>query len=121
IFGPDYPFLKKTQLLSYEEITRIARLFASLGVQKLRITGGEPLMRRELYRLIGMLSEIDGIDDIAMTTNGSLLPSQAERLKEAGLHRLTVSLDSLDDEAFGKINGMGIKPGPVLKGIEAAK
>lgn len=121
IFGPNYPFLKKTQLLSYEEITRVARLFASLGVRKLRITGGEPLMRRDLYRLIEMLHEIDGIDDIAMTTNGSLLPKQAEKLSEAGLKRVTVSLDSLDDERFGKINGMGIHVEKVLKGIEAAE
>ncbi|HEU5140500.1 MAG TPA: GTP 3',8-cyclase MoaA [Bacillales bacterium] len=121
IFGPDYPFLQKSQLLSYEEIERLARLFASLGVRKLRITGGEPLMRRELHRLIEMLSAIDGIEDIAMTTNGSLLPKQAKRLKKAGLKRVTVSLDSLEDEKFGKINGMGIPVEKVLKGMEAAR
>lgn len=120
IFGPDYPFLERTELLSYEEIARMARLFAAEGVRKLRITGGEPLMRRELYRLMEMLSEIEEIDDMAMTTNGSLLPNQAKRLKEAGLKRVTVSLDSLDDEKFGRINGMGIPVSRVLKGIEAA-
>lgn len=121
VFGPDYPFLKKRELLSYEEIARVARLFVASGVRKFRITGGEPLMRREIHRLVQMLNEIDGADDIAMTTNGSLLPNQAERLREAGLKRVTVSLDSLDDEKFGRINGMGIPVSRVLKGIEAAK
>lgn len=121
IFGPDYPFLARDELLRYEEITRIARLFASLGVRKLRITGGEPLMRRELYRLIAQLKTIDGIEDIAMTTNGSLLPREAQRLKAAGLQRVTVSLDSLDDETFGRMNGRGVKVETVLNGIEAAR
>lgn len=121
IFGPDYPFLQKSQLLSFEEITRVARLCAGLGVQKIRITGGEPLMRRDLDKLIAMLADIDGITDIAMTTNASLLPKKAEKLKAAGLNRITVSLDALDDDKFGKINGMGYKVNTVLKGIEAAK
>lgn len=121
VFGPDYPFLKKQQLLNFEEITRVARLYARRGVNKLRITGGEPLMRRGLDRLIRMLASIDGITDIAMTTNGSLLPNKAKQLKEAGLHRVTVSLDSLDDKTFGQINGRGVKVKRVLKGIEAAK
>lgn len=121
VFGPDYPFLQKQQLLSYEEITRVAEQFAQLGVNKLRITGGEPLMRRELHRLIAMLSQIEGITDIAMTSNGSLLPTKAKQLKEAGLKRVTISLDSLDDEKFGRINGRGVKVKTVLKGIEAAE
>lgn len=121
VFGPDYPFMKRDELLRFEEVTRLARLFASLGVRKLRITGGEPLMRRELYRLIEQLRTIDGIEDIAMTTNGSLLPREAKRLKAAGLDRVTVSLDSLDDETFGKLNGKGVKVESVLKGITAAR
>lgn len=121
IFGPDYPFLKKQQLLSFEEITYLAKLFTSLGVKKLRLTGGEPLVRKELFRLIEALTEIEGIDDIALTTNGVLLPREAVRLKKAGLQRVTVSLDSLDDEKFGKINGRGIGVDAVLKGIEAAE
>lgn len=120
IFGPDYPFMKKTELLKYEEITRLSRLFASLGVKKLRITGGEPLMRKQLPKLIEMLNEIEGIEDIALTTNGSLLPIYAKALKKAGLERVTVSLDSLEDELFGRINGMGIPVKKVLDGIDAA-
>lgn len=121
VFGPDYPFLKREQLLSFEEITEIATMFASLGVKKLRLTGGEPLVRKDLYRLIEALNRIDGIEDIALTTNGVLLPQEAERLRAAGLHRVTVSLDSLDNEKFGKINGRGIPVDAVLKGIEAAE
>lgn len=121
VFGPDYPFLKKQQLLDFGEMTRIARTFARVGVNKLRITGGEPLMRRDLEQLIGKLSAIPGIKDIAMTTNGSLLPKKAKQLKEAGLNRVTISLDSLDDETFGQINGMGVKVNTVLDGIKAAE
>ena len=121
VFGANYPFLKRTELLSFEEITRLARLFVELGVRKIRITGGEPLMRKDLDRLIAMLSEIDGIEDIAMTTNGSLLRKMAPKLKKAGLHRVTVSLDSLDNEKFGKINGQGITADTVLNGIKAAE
>lgn len=121
IFGPDYPFLPQNKLLSFEEITRLTRIFTSLGVQKIRITGGEPLMRRDLPTLIGMIREVEGVEDIAMTTNGSLLAKHAKALKAAGLDRVTVSLDSLDDELFGKINGRGYKVEDVLKGIEAAE
>lgn len=121
VFGPDYPFLKKQQLLSFEEIAQLAKMFASLGVKKLRLTGGEPLVRKELFRLIEMLNDIDGIEDIALTTNGVLLPKEAARLKKAGLQRVTVSLDSLDDAKFGKINGRGIGVDAVLQGIEAAE
>lgn len=121
VFGADYPFLKKQQLLSFEEITRIAEMAASLGVKKLRITGGEPLMRRELYRLIDKLTKIKGIEDIALTTNGVALKKEAERLRESGLKRVTVSLDSLDDQRFGQINDRGVGVKPVLEGIQAAQ
>lgn len=121
VFGPDYKFLPRGEILDYEELARLARVFAALGVSKLRITGGEPLLRRDLPDLIEMLAETPGIEDIALTTNGILLPKLAERLKAAGLHRVTVSLDSLDDETFGQLNGRGTKVRPVLAGIEAAE
>ena len=120
LFGPDFEFLPKQKLLSFEELTRLTRIFTSLGVEKIRITGGEPLMRKDLPLFIKMISGMEGIQDIAMTTNGSLLASQAKILKEAGLHRVTVSLDSLDNERFGKMNGRGISVSRVLEGIEAA-
>lgn len=120
VFGPDYRFLPSKQLLSFEEIQRLTRHFVALGVEKIRITGGEPLMRRDLPVLIRMIRKIDGVKDIALTTNGSLLEQFAGALKEAGLDRLTVSLDSLDDERFGRINGRGFKVETVLRGIEAA-
>ncbi|MCF6138410.1 GTP 3',8-cyclase MoaA [Pseudalkalibacillus berkeleyi] len=122
VFGPDYEFLKKNMLLSFEEITRLTTLFQKRsGIKKVRITGGEPLMRRDLPILIAQLSSIEGIEDIAMTTNGSLLPKYADQLKEAGLDRVTISLDTLDDERFKKINGRNVSVDTVLKGIEAAK
>ncbi|WP_017727247.1 GTP 3',8-cyclase MoaA [Halalkalibacterium ligniniphilum] len=122
IFGPDYPFLKRDEVLSFEETTRLVNLFHETStIQKLRITGGEPLMRKDVDELIGMLAQATGIEDIAMTTNGTLLPKYAERLKKAGLKRVTVSIDSLDDERFGRINGRGIGTKPVLDGMEAAK
>ncbi len=119
-FGPDYAFLPREELLSFEEIERLARLFVHLGVQKLRITGGEPLLRRDLAHLIERLSSIDGVDDIAMTTNGLLLPRLAADLRAAGLNRVTVSLDSLDPAVFGQMNGLGVQPERVMAGIEAA-
>ncbi|MCY8920833.1 GTP 3',8-cyclase MoaA [Bacillus atrophaeus] len=122
LFGPDYPFLKKEELLSFEELERIAKLFVSrFGVEKIRLTGGEPLMRKDMPELIKKLARIPGVRDIAMTTNGSLLPVYAEKLKNAGLHRVTVSLDSLEDERFKAINGRGVSVSKVLEGIEAAK
>lgn len=121
VFGKDYPFLQRSELLSFEEIARLTSIFVSLGVRKLRITGGEPLMRKNLDSLIRMLSDIPGDLDIAMTTNGVLLPKMATRLKEAGLQRVTVSLDALDDALFGEINGQGIGVEAVIKGIEAAE
>ncbi|WP_019122294.1 GTP 3',8-cyclase MoaA [Brevibacillus massiliensis] len=120
IFGPDYAFLPQDKLLSFEEITRLTRIFASMGTEKIRITGGEPLMRKDLPALIQMISEVEGIRDIAMTTNGSLLAKHARALKAAGLKRVTVSLDSLDDDRFGQINGRGCRVETILSGIEAA-
>ncbi|WP_265738341.1 GTP 3',8-cyclase MoaA [Pseudalkalibacillus salsuginis] len=122
IFGPEYEFLKKNMLLSFEEITRLAQLFQDTsGIKKIRLTGGEPLMRRDMPNLVRMLSKIDHIEDIAMTTNGSLLPKYAEQLKAAGMHRVTISLDTLDEERFKKINGRDISVSTVLKGVQAAR
>ncbi|WP_424952384.1 GTP 3',8-cyclase MoaA [Deinococcus sp.] len=120
VFGPDFAFLPKSELLSFEELERLSRLFVAGGVQKLRLTGGEPLLRRGLPDLIARLTTIPGVQDIAMTTNGLLLPRLAQDLKKAGLKRVTVSLDSLDPEIFGRMNGLGIHPDKVLDGIEAA-
>lgn len=120
-FGPDFEFLPKSALLSYEEIERLAKIFVSLGVEKIRLTGGEPLLRRDMPILVKKLSEIEGLLDIGLTTNGVLLPKFAKDLKDAGLKRVNVSLDTLNDELFGKINGRGVGTGPVLEGIEAAK
>jgi cyclic pyranopterin phosphate synthase len=120
IFGPDYPFLSNLELLSFDEIELIASQFARAGVEKIRITGGEPLLRKGLPELLKRLRKIEGIRDIALTTNGILLPKLAVELKAAGMDRVTVSLDTLDDTLFGKINGRGVGVQPVLKGIEAA-
>jgi cyclic pyranopterin phosphate synthase len=97
VFGPDYAFLDREEILTYEEITRLARIFVNQGIEKIRITGGEPTVRRDLDILIGQLSQIDGLKDLTLTTNGSLLRRQAAKLAAAGLERITVSLDSLDD------------------------
>lgn len=121
IFGPDFAFLPKTELLSYEEIERIAKIFIGLGVEKIRLTGGEPLLRKDLPLLIERLSAIEGLADIALTTNGVMLPKLAGQLKAAGLQRVNVSLDTLDDELFGQINGRNVGTNPVLKGIRAAQ
>ncbi|MCM3718305.1 GTP 3',8-cyclase MoaA [Fictibacillus phosphorivorans] len=120
IFGPDYPFLENEELLSFDEIVRIAAQFARSGVEKIRITGGEPLLRKGLPDLLRRLRSIEGIKDIALTTNGVLLPKLAAEIKEAGMDRVTVSLDTLDDHLFGRINGRGVGVQPILKGIEAA-
>lgn len=120
VFGADFAFLPQHKLLTFEELVRVTRLFTALGVEKIRITGGEPLLRKDLPQLIGMISEVEGVRDIAMTTNGSLLAEQAEALRQAGLKRVTVSLDSLDEERFGKINGRGYSVQTVLNGIETA-
>jgi cyclic pyranopterin phosphate synthase len=121
IFGPDYRFLPQKELLSFEEITRLTQAFVSLGVEKIRITGGEPLMRKDLPLLIQMLNQVDGVRDIAMTTNGSLLAKNIDKLKAAGLQRVTISLDSLDEERFGQMNGKGYSISSVLEGIKAAE
>jgi len=120
VFGRDFQFLRRSELLTFEEIARVVRIGAGLGVRKLRLTGGEPLMRRDLERLVEMLAGIDGIDDIAMTTNGSLLPRKAQILADAGLRRVTVSLDSLDDAVFGAVNDVDFPVERVLEGIAAA-
>jgi GTP 3',8-cyclase len=120
IFGPDYNFLPRSQILDYEEHARLAGIFTRLGVTKLRITGGEPLLRRDLPDFVSMLRDVQGVEDIALTTNGLLLHTAARDLKRAGLDRVTVSLDSLDDDVFGRMNGLGVKVAPVLKGIDAA-
>ena len=121
VFGRDFQFLRRSELLTFEEIARVVRIGAGLGVRKLRLTGGEPLMRRDLERLVEMLAGIDGIDDIAMTTNGSLLSRKARVLADAGLRRVTVSLDSLDDAVFGAVNDVDFPVERVLDGIAAAE
>ncbi|MFJ5714965.1 GTP 3',8-cyclase MoaA [Neobacillus sp. NPDC093127] len=120
-FGPDFEFLPRSALLTYEEIERLAKIFVSLGVEKIRLTGGEPLLRKDMPILVKKLSAIEGLSDIGLTTNGVLLPKLAKDLKGAGLKRVNVSLDTLNDELFGEINGRGVGTGPVLEGIDAAK
>ncbi|MBS4176728.1 GTP 3',8-cyclase MoaA [Lederbergia citrea] len=120
IFGPDFKFLNKNEILSFEEIERVAGIFSELGVKKLRITGGEPLMRKDVAKLIGRLLQIKGIEDIGLTTNGVLLVKYAQDLYNAGLRRLNISLDALNNDIFQKMNGRGVKSEIVLKGIEAA-
>ena len=120
VYGEKYEFMRRADLLRFEEIERLARIFVGLGVEKIRITGGEPLLRHELPRLIEQLARLDGVRDLTLTTNGFLLADQAKTLAQAGLHRVTVSLDSHDDAVFGRMNGRGIGTGPVLAGIEAA-
>jgi GTP 3',8-cyclase len=120
-FGPDFVFLPRSALLTYEEIERISRIFVKLGVEKIRLTGGEPLIRKDLPILVEKLSKIEGLKDIGLTTNGVLLSKFAQRLKSAGLKRVNVSLDSLNDELFGKINGKNVGTKPVLDGIKAAQ
>ncbi|MCM3030465.1 MULTISPECIES: GTP 3',8-cyclase MoaA [unclassified Niallia] len=121
IFGKDYAFLPQGELLSFTELERLAKTFVSLGVEKIRLTGGEPLLRKDLHLFIEKLMQIDGLKDIALTTNGIFLPRHAKALKEAGLQRVNISLDSLNDELFGSINGRNVGTNPVKKGIEAAK
>lgn len=121
IFGERYEFLPRADLLSFEEIARLTRIFVSLGVVKVRLTGGEPLVRAEIEKLVAMLSNIDDIGDLTMTTNAYLLPQKATALRNAGLHRLTVSLDTLDDAIFREMNGRGFGVSRVLEGIAAAE
>ena len=119
MFGADHKFLERDQILSFEEITRLARIFVSHGVRKIRLTGGEPLVRRDLHRLVGMLSTISDLD-LTLTTNGSLLAKQAQALKEAGLKRVSVSLDSLDNEIFKAMNDVDFPVQKVIEGMDAA-
>jgi GTP 3',8-cyclase len=119
IYGRGYRFLERRELLAFEELERVVKAFAELGVEKVRLTGGEPLLRRELERLVAMLAAIPGLD-LTLTTNGSLLPQKARTLADAGLRRVTVSLDSLDDEVFNAMNDVNVPVERVLAGIEAA-
>jgi cyclic pyranopterin phosphate synthase len=120
VFGQDYRFLPSAYLLSFEEITRLARIFVAHGVRKIRLTGGEPLVRRDIEKLVWMLAQIEGLEDLAMTTNGSLLARKARGLKDAGLKRVTVSLDSLDNDVFMRMNDVDFPVERVLEGIQAA-
>jgi cyclic pyranopterin phosphate synthase len=119
VFGPDYQFLNRNQILTFEEIERLVRIFVAHGVRKIRLTGGEPLVRRDLHLLISMLAAIPDLD-LTLTTNGSLLAKQARALKDAGLKRVTVSLDSLDNEIFKSLNDVDFAVENVLAGMDAA-
>ncbi|HXC16276.1 MAG TPA: GTP 3',8-cyclase MoaA [Holophagaceae bacterium] len=121
VFGPDHAFLPKDQVLSFEEITRLARTFASLGVTKLRLTGGEPLLRKDLPLLVAELAKVPALQDLALTTNGALLAELAEPLRKAGLHRLTVSLDTLDTARFRALCDTEVPLAKILNGLEAAR
>ena len=121
VFGRDFAFLRREELLTFEEIARLAGVFVTLGVRKVRLTGGEPLLRRDLERLVAGLAVIDGLEDIALTTNGSLLTRERARaLREAGLRRITVSLDSLDDAVFRAMNDVDFPVTRVLEAIDNA-
>ncbi len=120
-FGPDHAFLPRAEILDFDEIERVVRAAVSLGVRKVRLTGGEPLVRRGLEGLVARLATLDGIEDLTLTTNGSLLAARAAALAEAGLHRVTVSLDALDDATFGRMNDVGFPVARVLEGIAAAE
>ncbi len=119
VFGADYQFLDRKEILSFEEIARVAGIFKALGAEKIRLTGGEPLVRRNLEQLVEMLARIPGLD-LTLTTNGSLLERKAEALRKAGLKRITVSLDALDDATFKRMNDVDFPVAKVLAGIEAA-
>lgn len=119
VFGGDYGFLKRSELLTFEEITRLVRLLRDLGIRKVRLTGGEPLLRHQVHALVEMLGQIPDLD-LAMTTNGAFLAEKADMLKQAGLDRVTVSLDSLDGEIFARMNGVGFPVAKILEGIQAA-
>ena len=121
VFGRDFMFLPHAEVLTFEEITRLAGIFISLGLEKLRITGGEPLVRRDIEKLIAMLAPLEGLHDLTLTTNGALLPQKARALKDAGLQRITVSLDSLRDDVFKAMNDVDFPVQGVLEGIAAAE
>jgi len=120
VFGADFPFLERDELLTFEELELLVRVFVSLGVRKVRLTGGEPLLRRDLPQLVAQLSAIDGLEDLALTSNGVLLPTFAAALADAGLHRVTVSLDALDDETFRAVSDTQLPVQSVLDGITSA-
>ena len=121
VFGDDYAFLPKQELLSFEEIHRLTKVFVSMGVKKIRLTGGEPLMRRGLPELVKKIFSVEGVEDVGLTTNGLFLKQQGPALYAAGLRRLNISLDALDAELFGKLNGRGVSPAPILENIDFAK
>jgi cyclic pyranopterin phosphate synthase len=120
VFGRDFQFLPRAELLTFDELARLARIFVTLGVEKIRLTGGEPLVRRDLERLVEMLAALPDLSDLTLTTNGSLLSAKAQVLRDAGLRRITVSLDSLDDAVFAAMNDVGFPVADVLAGIDAA-
>jgi len=120
VFGKEYAFLPRDEILTFEEIARFVGIAAARGVTKVRLPGGEPLVRRDIERLVAMVAAVGGVDDIAMTTNGAALATKAQALKDAGLNRITVSLDSLDDQVFEAMNGVGAPLARVLDGIDAA-
>ncbi|TSE27295.1 GTP 3',8-cyclase [Tepidimonas sediminis] len=125
VFGKDYPYLPHADLLTFEEITRLARIFLAHGVRKIRLTGGEPLLRKNVERLVEMLAALRTVEgtppELTLTTNGSLLKRKARALRDAGLQRVTVSLDALDDAVFQRMNDVGFPVAEVLEGIEAAR
>jgi cyclic pyranopterin phosphate synthase len=121
VFGPDHAFLPREELLTFDEITRLVGIFTRLGVEKVRLTGGEPLVRRDLPSLVAGLASVPGVRDLTLTTNGLLLPAQAAALREAGLRRVTISLDADDDETFMRLNDARVPVSKVLEGIEAAE
>jgi cyclic pyranopterin phosphate synthase len=120
VFGPGYEFLPRDQLLTFEEIVSVVHHFVARGVNKVRITGGEPLLRKGIEDLIAMIAEVDGVEDLTLTTNASLLGRKAEALAEAGLNRVTVSLDAMDDPTFQEMNDVGFPVSTVLEAIEGA-
>ncbi len=120
-FGPDHAFLPRAEILTFEEIERVVRATVDLGVRKVRLTGGEPLVRRNLEALVAMLATVDGVEDLTLTTNASLLAGKAQALADAGLHRVTVSLDALDDATFMRMNDARVPVQRVLDGIAAAE
>ena len=119
--GPELCFVAREELLSYEQLARVVRLLVGLGVSRVRLTGGEPLLRADLDRLVRMLVAIPGLDDLSLTTNGYLLAAQAEKLRRAGLQRLNISLDSLDPQVYQRLNGRDLDVARVLDGIAAAE
>ena len=121
VYGADHAFLPRAEILDFEEIERVVRAAVSLGVRKVRLTGGEPLVRRNLETLVAMLAAIPGVDDLTLTTNASLLAAKAKVLADAGLHRVTVSLDAADDETFMRMNDVGFPVQRVLDGLAAAE